>query len=164
MARQDQLERTAERKAIDRRSPRLAAGLDAAEDQRQAASFLEQRFVRRFLALGLQQVGEDGAHGIQHRQIGAAGEGILARGDDDALHGGIRRGLLDDVGELFDHALIEHVHRLAGAVPGDKRNAVGVGLNLEVLVSHVRLSNLLLTHDLVRNPASAFRDHARRAR
>ena len=34
---------------------------------------------------------------------------------------------------------IDHVHRAAGAVPGDERDAVGVGLELEVDVGHERL-------------------------
>ena len=34
---------------------------------------------------------------------------------------------------------IEHVHRAAGNVPGDERDAVGVGLELEILEGHVVL-------------------------
>ena len=53
--------------------------------------FLEQRLVGGFLALGLQEVGEDRTHRIQHRQVRAAGERLLAGGDDDALHALRRR-------------------------------------------------------------------------
>ena len=56
MAGQRQLEAAAHRGAVDRRDPRLAAGLDAASELRQFAAFLEQPFVRRLLALRLAQV------------------------------------------------------------------------------------------------------------
>ena len=48
-----QLEAAAERHAVDRRDPRLAAGLQPAVELRQLAALLEERCARRLLALRL---------------------------------------------------------------------------------------------------------------
>ena len=139
MAGQRQLEAAAEREAIDRGGPRLARGLDVAEHLREAAALVEQHLVGRDLALLLQRLRIGVAHALQHREIGAGAERFLAGGDDDALHGGISGGLLHDRLELIDRGLVQHVHRAAGNVPGDERNAVGVGFELEILEGHVVL-------------------------
>ena len=53
MAGQRQLEAAADRGAVDRRDPRLAAGLDAPIEQRQLAAFVEQPLAGGFLAFVL---------------------------------------------------------------------------------------------------------------
>ncbi len=58
MAGERQLETAAHRGAVDRRDPRLAAGLDAAAQQRQFAALLEQPRIGRFLALRRDEIGE----------------------------------------------------------------------------------------------------------
>ena len=136
MAGQRHLETAAEREPVDRRRPRLAAGFDAAQHQREAAALLEQHLVGGFLALLLQHLGIGDVHALEHREIGAGAERFLARGDDDALHGGIGRGLLQYLFELGGRGLVQHVHRTSGDVPGDERNAVDVGLYLEILEGH----------------------------
>ena len=128
VAGQRHLETAAERQPVDRGRPRLAAGFDAAQHQREAAALLEQHLVGGFLALLLQHLGIGDVHALEHGKIGAGAERFLARGDDDALHGGIGRGLLQDLLELGGRGLVQHVHRTSGDVPGGERNAVGVGL------------------------------------
>jgi hypothetical protein len=132
-----ELERAAEREPVDRRRPRLAGGLDRAEHQRGFAALVEQHLIGRDLALGLEQFAISAVHALKHREVGAGRERLLARGDDDALDGGIGGGLLHDLLEFGNRGLIEHVHRAARDVPCHQRDAVGVGLNLEILVSHV---------------------------
>ena len=53
VTRQRQFERAAEREAVDRGDPRLAAGLDLAQRQRQLSAFIEQHLLCRFLAFRL---------------------------------------------------------------------------------------------------------------
>jgi hypothetical protein len=136
VAGQRQLEAAAECEPVDRGHPRLARGFDRAEHLREAAALLEQHLVGRGLALRLQHVGILAAHALQHRQVRTRRQRLLAGGDDDALHGGIGGRLLDDLLKLADRRLIQHVHRTAGRVPGDKRDAVGVGFDFEILESH----------------------------
>ncbi len=61
MAGERQFETAADRGAIDRRDPGLAAGLDPAAKQRQFAALLEQARIRRLLALRRRQFGEGAA-------------------------------------------------------------------------------------------------------
>src|SRR5712691_8571002 len=137
VARQRQFERAAEREAVDRGSPRLAAGLDGAEHQRGLAALVEQHLVGRDFALGLEQFGISAVQAFEHGQIGAGGERLLARGDDDALDGSVGGSLLHDLFQFGHRGFVEHVHRTPGNVPRHQRNAVGVGLNLEILEGHL---------------------------
>ena len=139
---QRQFERAAERETVDRRDPRLAAGFDGPQRLRQLAALVEQHLIRGFLALALERGSVLVAHALKHREIGTSGERLLAGGDDDALHRRVRRGLRNDLAEFVDGGGIQHVHRLAGNVPRHQRNAVGVGLNLEILICHVPLPTL----------------------
>ncbi len=136
MARQRQFEAAAERKPVDRGSPRLARGLDAAKHLREPAALVEQHLVGGDVALGLQHLGILPAHALKHRQIGAGAQGFLARGDDDALHRAVGGGLLHDLLEFVDRGLVQHVHRTARRIPRHQRDAVGVGLELEILEGH----------------------------
>ena len=71
---------------------------------------------------------------LQHGEVGAAGKAVLARGDDRALDRGVAGDLVDDRVELVHHLLGEDVHRAARHVPGDERDAVGVGFDGEIRV------------------------------
>ncbi len=132
MAGEHQFEAAAHAGAIHRGDPRLAAGFQAAVEQRQLAAFLEHHPGGGFLAFAFEQIGIDVAEALQHGEVGAAAEGVLARGDDRALDLLVARHLLDDFSEFLDHARVDDVHRFAGHVPGDKRNAVGVDVEGEV--------------------------------
>ena len=132
MAGERELEAAAHADAVDRRRHRLAAGLEPAERHRQLADAVDEGAHRRFLALRLCAAREFVACGLEHRQIGAAGEAVLAGGDDRALDRGVGRDLVDDLAHLGDDFGVDDVHRAAGHVPGDERNAVGVGLETEI--------------------------------
>ena len=101
MAGERELEAAAHRGAGDRRHPRLAAGLDAPEDQREVAHLLEQAGIRRLLALRFLQLGIGAILRLQHAEVGAAAERVLAGGDHRALDGGVGRDLLDDRRKLL---------------------------------------------------------------
>ena len=127
-----QLEAAAHRGAVEGADPRLARRLDAPVQQRQLAAFLEHETGRGFRAFVLHHVGVHRAHALQHRQVGAAAEGVLAGGDDRALDRFIGRDFLDDRREFADHVHRDDVHRAAGRVPGDERNAIGIDVEGEV--------------------------------
>ena len=139
MAGERELEAAAHRRSVERRDPGLAAGLDAAEGQRELADLLEQPRIRRLLALRLYQLGEGAILIFQHGEVGAAAERVLAGGDDGALDGGIARDLFDDRLKLLHHLRVDDVHRAAGHVPGDERNAVGIDIEGEIGEGHVSL-------------------------
>ncbi len=132
MAGKRQLEAAAHRGAVERRDPRLAAGFELAVGQRETAREIEHHRVGGFLALGLENRHVVVTLLFQHREVGAAAERILARGDDRALDGGVPRDLVDQRVELLHDRGVDHVHRLAGHVPGDQRNAVGIDVELEI--------------------------------
>ena len=67
---------------------------------------------------------------------GAGAERVFAGDDRCALYGRIARDSLNDCRKLFDGLKIDEIHRTPGHVPGDKRNAVGIDLKLEVDVIH----------------------------
>src|SRR5262245_39828133 len=66
MAGEAKLEPAADRHAVDCRHPRLAAGLDAAIEQREFSAFLEQQYGGSFLAARLGDAGEAAAERLQH--------------------------------------------------------------------------------------------------
>jgi hypothetical protein len=134
-----ELESAAHRGAVERRHPGFAGGFELSVEQRELAAFLEQLRGRRLLSLRAHHVGESLAHAFQHGEVSAAGEGVLGRGDDRALDGGVRRHLVDDRAQLLDHFEIDDVHRAAGHIPDDERDAVGVDVELEVGVGHETL-------------------------
>ncbi len=139
MAGQRQFEATTERKPVDRGDPWPAAGLDRAKHLREPAALVEQHLVGGLVAFGFQRIGILTAHAFEHRQIGAGAQCFLAGGDDDALHGAVGRSLFHDLLEFVDRGLVEHVHRTARGVPRHQRNAVGVGLDFEILEGHLLL-------------------------
>ena len=131
-----QLEGAAHADAVDRRGERLAAAFELAEDQRQLARAVEEEAHRRLFAVRLGDARVFAPHALQHRQVGAAGEAFLARSDDRALDRGVAGDLVDQRIELFDRFRRQHVHRAAGHVPGDQRDAVGVEVEAEILRGH----------------------------
>ena len=133
VAREAELERAAERGAVDGGGPRLAAGFQPPVEQRELAALLEQLGVRRLLALLACHVGKGAVERLQHGEVGAAGERVLARGDDRALDGGLVGDAVDDRAQLLDHVHVDDVHRAARHVPGDERDAVGIDVDGEVL-------------------------------
>jgi hypothetical protein len=138
MTGQAELEAAAKRGAVDRRDPRLAAGLQPPIEQRQLAALLEQHGDRRLLAARLAHVGELAAVNLQHGEVGAGAERLLGRGHDRALDRWVARHFLHDRGKLLDDLEIDEVHRSARRVPRDRRDAIGVDVELEVDVCHVR--------------------------
>ena len=134
MAGERQLEAAAERGAVDRRDPRLAAGFDAPIKQRQLAAFLEQLCGRGLLAL---------APCVMSANIAASASSMVrsAPPQNVSLPEVMTAPLIAAsvatfstiVAELRDHRQVDDVHRAAGHVPGDERDAVGVGVELEVL-------------------------------
>ena len=132
MAREGEFEGAAEADPVHRRREGLAAGLELAEDQGELARFLEEVAHRRFLALlGLQRL-ERAAEPLQHGQVGAAREIVLAGDDDATLDRRIGHHRVDDLAELIHHRIGEDVHGTAGHVPGRQRDPVGIGLESEV--------------------------------
>ena len=132
MAGEAELEAAAERGAVDRRDPRLAGGFQPPIELRQLAALLEQFGDRGFVALRLGEFGEGAAQAFKQREVGAAAEGVLARGDDRALDRGVGRDLFHDAGKLRHHRHVDQVHRPAGHVPGDERDALAIDVELEV--------------------------------
>ena len=76
-----------------------------------------------------------GAGGLFHAgedvEVHAGGEVGLGAGQDDALDGGVGEGGVDGGVEVGDALVGEDVHRLAGQVPGDGGDAVGVDVGGE---------------------------------
>ena len=70
-------------------------------------------------------------HAGEEVEVHAAGEVGLGAGDDDALDGGVGEGGVDGGVEVGDALLGQDVHRLAGQVPGDGGDAVGVDVGGE---------------------------------
>ena len=126
-----ELEAAAQRRAVNGRGERLAAGLDAPVELRQLAAFGEQHRRRRCVALALGKLPKRAGQRFQQRQIGAGAECLLARGDHRALDRGVAGDLLDDLGQFLDRRDVDDVHRAPGHVPGDERDAVGIDVELE---------------------------------
>ena len=114
------LEAAAQRRAVDRRDDRLAAGLLAAEQLLQLAELLGEP--GRVRGVGVEQ----------HLEVRAGDEVGLGGGDDDALHLLVLERRVERPGIGRDRALVQHVHRAARHVPGDGGDAVGI----DVVVDH----------------------------
>ena len=132
---QRQLEGAAHAGAVDRGNPRLAAGLQLAEQPGHAADGVEQEAHRLVLVPGLLRL-ETFQHAAQHGEVGAAGEAFLAGGQDGSLDRRVGGDLVDDPVELLEHAFVEDVHRSIGHVPGHERDPVAVGHDGEILIAH----------------------------
>ena len=132
MAGERELEAAAHRRAVERADERLAAGLQAPVKLRQLAALGEQHGIGGFVALRLRHGGEGGGESLEQREIGAAAEGRLARGDDGAFDSGIGRDLFDQPAQFLDDVGIDDVHRAAGHIPGDQRYAVRIDVELEI--------------------------------
>ncbi len=138
MAGERQLGRATHAGAVDGGDPGLAVGLDLAPEPGHATGGVEELLDGGGRVLGL-LLFEHGEHALDHGEIGAAREGRLAGGEDHALDAVVGNGLVEDLLDLVHHFHGEDVHRLVGHVPGDEGNAVCVGLDGEVLVSHILL-------------------------
>ncbi len=66
---------------------------------------------------------------------------LFARGDDHALDGLIRQGLVNQRLKVKKPLAVHNIHRLANGVPCDDGHAVAVGFHREI--SHVLLSDLV---------------------
>ncbi len=132
VARQRQFETAAHAHAVDRDGDRFAAGFEPAVDERQLLRPVDKRAHRGVLAFGLGAARVFLARGLEHRQVGARREAILARGEDSALDRCVARDLLGDLAEFADDLGVDHVHRPARHVPGHERDAVGVGFETKV--------------------------------
>ena len=139
-ARERQLEAATHAHPVDRRGDRLAAGLEPAEDQRILPDPLDEGAHRRLLAFRLGATGEFGARGLEHGEVGAGREALLARGDDAALDRGVGCDLVGDLAELADDFVVQDVHRPAGHVPGDERDSVGVRFETKIGEVHFGIS------------------------
>jgi hypothetical protein len=127
MAGQAQLEAAAERRAVDGRDQRLAAGLQLAEQQREAAR----------VAVDLLRVLHAREHADQVLEVGPGDEAVLGRGDHHALHGRVAGERLDGLAQFAHELRRQHVHRPPGDVDDQQRDAVLVHGILECL-SHDR--------------------------
>ena len=124
VAGETQLESAAERQPVDRGDPRLAAGLDLAQQLLQAAP-------EAVISLGRRVARSEAAE--KFREVIAGDEAQLARGDDDTLDGGVGDDAIDDVGEFGLDLRPEDVHRAPRAVHRDERDAVRVDGDIEML-------------------------------
>ena len=133
MAGERKLEAAAHRGAVERRDPRLAAGLDAAEDQRELAALLEQPRVRRLLALRLYQLGE-GAADFSSMVRSAPPQNVSL---PEVMTAPLMAASVATFSTIAASSSItfavDDVHRAAGHVPGDERDAVGVDVEGEIV-------------------------------
>ena len=89
-------------------------------------------------------------HAVEHRldtvllhlaenvEVHPAGKAVLAAGDDDPLDRLVAQGLVDQCIQFRAAREGQHVHRFAGQVPGDDRDAIGACFHREF--SHVSSS------------------------
>ena len=136
VAREAEFESAADRSAVDGGDPRLAAGLDAPVEQRELAALLEHHGGSGLFALRARHLGKHLAEFVEHGQVGAGAERVLAADDDRALDRRIARDLLDDRGEFLDHREVDHIHRTIRHVPRHGRDAVRVHVEFEIFVGH----------------------------
>src|SRR5947207_12299655 len=144
MAGEAELEPAAERRAVDRRGPRFAAGLDLPEQEREIANLREQPRLCGLLALLAGDVAEDLVERFEKAQIGPGAETVLRRSNHGTLDGGIALDPFADGIELAADLGIDDVHRTARHVPSDERDSVAVYLELEIGEGH----RLLLITDV----------------
>jgi hypothetical protein len=127
--------RTAHAGSMDADYERLAAGLQPPVEPRHARRLFEQLALRAQGVL-LLLLAEDREEPMDHGDVGAAGKVLLAGLDDCALQGSVGSHHLNDRAEFVHHLRGEDIHRAVWHVPGDDRDAVGVGSDVEVLIGH----------------------------
>ena len=110
MAGQRQFETAAHAHPVDRRGHGLAAGLEPAVDERELLRSFDEGAHRRLLAFGLGAARVFLARGLEHRQVRACGEALLAGGENGALDRFVVSDLIDDLAELADDLGVDHVH------------------------------------------------------
>ncbi len=125
----------AQRQAVDRRRHGLAAGLELAQLQVQARGAVERR-----LQLLLRRAARPVARSHLAKVRPGAEAGGLARGDDRALDGVVGPDALDHLRQLLGHLGGDGVHRTAGHVERDQRDAVRVDVDLERFHGCLRVS------------------------
>src|SRR6478735_761844 len=111
---------------------RLPAGFELAIEQRELAAFVEEGLHRSRFALLPGKPDIEVAQPLEHGQVRTAREGFLAGGNDAALDRLARDDMVDDLVQLGHDLGGDDVHRTAGHVPDQGRNAVGVGLEAEI--------------------------------
>ncbi|MCY1371595.1 hypothetical protein D9M69_587450 [compost metagenome] len=121
--------------SVDGRNPRFATGFKLAEKAAHLAYIVEQGLDRALRVFGLLLL-EFLEHAFQHGQVGATGETFLTGCYNNALDLVIARRCIDDGIQFLHRFDGEDVHRLLGHVPGNESNAVGVGFNFEIYISH----------------------------
>ena len=135
MARQRQFETAAEREAVDRGDPRLAARFrscaDVSDNLRLSSNSI---WLRGFLALGFLRLGIRRFMPSSIDRSAPAQNASLPEVMTTPLTAASAVVCIDDRLELVDRGDVQHVHRTAGNVPRHQRDAVGVGFELEVLV------------------------------
>ena len=131
-----EFEGAAEAGAVDRRHHRLAAGLEPPEQVAEAEGLGVEALHRLFPVPRRHRFAEGAEHAVEHVEVGAAGEGLLARGDDGAGDRLVRGDPFDDRAEFVHHREVEHVHRPSRHVPGHGGDAVFVDLEAEVGEGH----------------------------
>ena len=136
-----QLEGAAETDPVHRDGEGFSARLEPAVEERQAARLLEECRDGGFLALVLGELAIERAEALQHGQVGAAREGLLAGSDDAALDRFLARDVVDQLRQLVHHLRGDDVHGAPRHVPGRERDAVAVRLDAEVLQVHGGLPN-----------------------
>jgi hypothetical protein len=138
-----QLEGAAEADPVHGRREGLAAGLEPPVEERKAAALLEEVAHRRLLAALADQAHVLGAQALEHGEVRAAREGLLARRDHAALHGVVGHHRVDEGGEVLHHLRGDDVHGAARHVPGGERDAVAVDLKAEIGEVHLYLPRTL---------------------
>ncbi len=83
-------------------------------------------------------------HAFQHGQVRTTGERFLARRNNNALDLVVARRRVDDGAQFLHRIDGENIHRLFRHVPCDESNAISVGFNFEIYISHCL--NLLKAH------------------
>ena len=114
----------------------LPRGFELAEQAAHLAGVLEEEFDRFLWVLGLFLL-EKLKHALEHGQIRAAGERVLAGGDHRALDRLVLGNAIDDRVEFLHHLFGEDIHGFIGHIPGHECNAVRVDVEFEVRIAHL---------------------------
>jgi hypothetical protein len=87
--------------------PGLAAGLQPPVDHRHLARLVEEFLHRGLFVLGACRCLDRAREALKHGEVGAAGEAVLARGDDRALDVLVRGDLLHNLRQLIHDLMVK---------------------------------------------------------